>query len=640
MAVRREALTLARKSRDEVDEALAQATRALTIAWAKSWDDLEADFSRAFGDLVSNGPGDRGLSRVRVRQDERLQYAMGRVSRSLGDLMTTARTETGNVVKIAVTVGDRVQRDIIAAQLPPDHRDLVTESRAGDLAALITRASRRVSVLTRNLPNVIDRGMREAIARVAMARLKPDASQTLLRQAEASFNTGLTHALMIARTEALDAHRQAAALSQARQAEVLNGWIWLARLDRWTCPACFVMHGSTHALDEMGPDGHQNCLVAGALIEGPRAQASTARWFSGEVIDFETVEGNHLTVTPNHPVLTSEGWVAAGQLQKGHYVISRSGGQGPSLSGHPDDHQVPALIEDVVKSLGGSGSVESVSVPTAPEDFHGDGSGSDVHVVRTDGLLGDRFNAPVEQELGQQDFGFRSHDLVGLASSGHSDLGYLGLRHSANCRMSSSRVPAVLLGGSPGHGEPVSGGLVPELNSGSSQPRGDRSSGDPKAFGESVDGLSGFVSSSDLLDAYDVPSRDDLKPFAGDVIPDLVVRVARRSFEGHVYNLQTATGWYLANQIVVHNCRCQRVPKAKSWKELGINLTEPVDLIPDGRTIFQSLPRSQQLSILGPSRLDLLDRGEIEWGDLATQRQNPGWRRSYVPTPVNQLIEG
>lgn len=345
MAVRREALSLARKSRDEVDEALAETTRALTLAWTKVWDELEPEIARTIGDLVSEGSGDQRPSRVRIRKDERLQFTMGRVSRSLTHLMTLTRTETAASIKAAISAGDQFQQGIIAAQLPPDHRHLVTESRAGDLAALATRASRRVSALTRSLPDLIDRRVRETIARVAMSRLKPDASRVRMAQVEAAFNVGLTHALMIARTEALDAHREAAALAQSRQADVLSGWIWLARLDRWTCSACFVMHGSEHALDEMGPDGHQNC-------------------------------------------------------------------------------------------------------------------------------------------------------------------------------------------------------------------------------------------------------------------------------------------------------RCQRVPKAKSWKELGINLTEPLDLIPDGRTIFKSLPRDQQLRILGPTRLDLLDRGEIEWGDLATQRQNPGWRRSYVPTPVNQLIEG
>lgn len=346
MAIRRDALTAARRSRAEVDTVLDGVTRSLTAAWVKAWDDLEAEFDRTLRDLVSEAPGDRGPSRVRIRKDERLQFAMGRVSRAMRDLMTLTRNETLAAVRVVIADGDRAQREIIALQLPKAHRGLV-ESRRSDLTDAFTRASRRIAALTRALPDYVDQVMRRTIARVAMSRLRPDTSQMLLKQTEAAFNIGLARALVIARTEALDAHRQAAAIGQAANSDVLNGWIWLARLDRYTCSACFVMHGSVHALSEMGPDGHQQC-------------------------------------------------------------------------------------------------------------------------------------------------------------------------------------------------------------------------------------------------------------------------------------------------------RCQRVPKAKSWQELGIDIgmTEPDDLIPDGQTIFRSMPREHQLRILGPTRLRLLDSGEIEWGDLATERRNPGWRRSYVPTPVNRLIEG
>lgn len=347
MAVRRDALSAARRSRAEVDLALDEVTRALTAHWVKAWDELEPEFARTLTDLVSDGSGDRGPSRVRIRKDERVQFAMGRVSRSMRTLTTVARTETLTVIRLAIENGNSAQSGIIAAQLPKSYRHLVAESRRSDLVDLFTRTSRRVAVLTRAIADYVDTAMRRTIARLAMSRLRPDTSQMLLKQTEAAFNLGLSRALVIARTEALDAHRQAAAIGQAANADVLDGWIWLARLDRDTCSACFAMHGSVHPLSEMGPDDHQ---------------------------------------------------------------------QG----------------------------------------------------------------------------------------------------------------------------------------------------------------------------------------------------------------------------------RCQRVPKAKTWKELGIDigLPEPDDLVPDGLTIFRSMPREQQLRILGPTRLDLLDRGDIEWGDLAVQRKNPGWRRSYVPTPVNQLIEG
>ena len=35
-----------------------------------------------------------------------------------------------------------------------------------------------------------------------------------------------------------------------------------------------------------------------------------------------------------------------------------------------------------------------------------------------------------------------------------------------------------------------------------------------------------------------------------------VVKIESGQFVGHVYNLQTVTGAYIANGIVAHNCRC------------------------------------------------------------------------------------
>lgn len=84
--------------------------------------------------------------------------------------------------------------------------------------------------------------------------------------------------------------------------------------------------------------------------------------------------------------------------------------------------------------------------------------------------------------------------------------------------------------------------------------------------------------------------------------------------------------------------RCDRLPKAASWADLGFpDIEEPPDLLPDARAWFDGLPDADRVQIMGQARLDLLDAGEISWDDLATRRDTTGWRPSYVPTPVRRL---
>ena len=37
---------------------------------------------------------------------------------------------------------------------------------------------------------------------------------------------------------------------------------------------------------------------------------------------------------------------------------------------------------------------------------------------------------------------------------------------------------------------------------------------------------------------------------------------------------------------------------------------------------------------MGPDRLAALNSGRLQWGQIAVARQNPGWRRSFVPRRV------
>jgi hypothetical protein len=54
----------------------------------------------------------------------------------------------------------------------------------------------------------------------------------------------------------------------------------------------------------------------------------------------------------------------------------------------------------------------------------------------------------------------------------------------------------------------------------------------------------------------------------GAMAADEVVEVNRSEFRGYVYNLETRDGWYVADGIVTHNCRC-------AWRTLLPTVTIP-----------------------------------------------------------------
>lgn len=360
------------------------------------------------------------------------------------------------------------------------------------------------------------------------------------------------------------------------------------------------------------PYPHANCVVAGTVIAGPRVLASTTRWYQGDVIEIETAGGNKLTVTPNHPVLTPDGWVAAGLLKEGGYVVGCGGRDGDSLIAAlsvacPDDHQIPALIEDVASTLGESSGVLPVSVPVAAKDFHGDGEGSEICIVRSEGLLTDHVDASFVQPGLQPQLLRGSMETPLLTSVSSQAKLFEGSGSAANGGMSGLNILTVLLGRSlsmhelfgflertaanpggaqtggdcaTGHSILVCEGFFGDSREvtrhdvvngqGELGPAGSSHLGDSQRLGLSFASQESTVSNNvfQALIPNVVCARDSIQAFARTVRLDRIVNISRTGgFEGHVYNLQTSLGWYSANNIITHNCLCTVGPIAENTQE-------------------------------------------------------------------------
>jgi hypothetical protein len=278
---------------------------------------------------------------------------------------------------------------------------------------------------------------------------------------------------------------------------------------------------------------HRGCLPGDSLVltRGGIA-ASSERWFDGDLVVIQTAAGYELSCTPNHPVLTDTGWVAAGALNVGDYVISdRSVDWESGRNVHSQN--VPALIHDVVKSVGGASNVMTMPMPTTAEDFHGDGANSVIAVIRTNGDLLDMVATPFVEQLGEFSFqsGYADPSLLAGQSAGAKRL--KTVRFSNGSLMGGCDLCSSVLVGSAFPDEQLSVGVATWSDASFQQMPADNATRDAELLGQGQFGV------------------------AGQVFADEVIAVKFNSFHGLVYNLETEKGYYIANGIVVHNCDCQ-----------------------------------------------------------------------------------
>ena len=99
---------------------------------------------------------------------------------------------------------------------------------------------------------------------VAGGQNPTEVAERMVNGVEGAFNGGIGRATVIARTEILDAHREASFETHKENADILEGWTWHAELDSdRTCISCIAQHGTTHPVDEPGPlDHHQGRCTA------------------------------------------------------------------------------------------------------------------------------------------------------------------------------------------------------------------------------------------------------------------------------------------------------------------------------------------------------------------------------------------
>ena len=355
------------------------------------------------------------------------------------------------------------------------------------------------------------------------------------------------------------------------------------------CEECqAVADGGPYTLEEARGliPVHPNCLPGDSLVTSIGGiSAVSKRVYDGDLIVIRTASGRSVACTPNHPILSDGKWVPAQLLDCGHNVISYGTGHGAPIV-HNNGENMPARIHDVSESFRRSRGVSAREVVVSTPDFHGDGMDGDVAVVWSYGELWDMGDSSTFQGSRKLHFGC-GHKRRGVDLARLGALAFFLKRYLASARrgMSAPDLIGSLFGAHLLPLDRLCFALVSGLDSSADYERFNGLPSKREPFRDAVDGLTSEIRANNVLSALrdklfaghvvgskqsnndlsrdSVLARQLASGSAGPVFRDKIVAVDVRSMCGHVYNLETGSGSFVADGIITHNCRCGLRPRIK-----------------------------------------------------------------------------
>ena len=364
---------------------------------------------------------------------------------------------------------------------------------------------------------------------------------------------------MFART-AINGAQNAGRMDRLHEAEEMGIEVrkkWLATLDQRTRDTHQALDGQEQPIDEpfvvdgmkidypgdpfAPPELVYNCFVGEtSAYTNCEIERSYCHEYKGELIEIETSCGVKFTCTPNHPILTLDGWVSAASLHNGDDLLVTKVGNRLGFGRNCNVKHVLSCMKTFHDSFKGSGLVSRNS--TLSVNFHGDIPTSEVEIITKKRFLPDNRNPGISErikkflfELPYKAFACKCSFMKHLWRIGFSTFSFI----CGKCKSFP------LFWGRFGHSQKHGLRPIALFNPGGVQPLNDNVAGNIQIISDCLDGFTGIV------------------------LADNIISVNKCSGCTHVYNLQTENGYYFVNTIITksagkrngfaaisHNCRC------------------------------------------------------------------------------------
>ena len=280
------------------------------------------------------------------------------------------------------------------------------------------------------------------------------------------------------------------------------------------------------------------CVPGDSLVRGEIKNALKIR-YSGPLIVIESRAGHRLAITPNHPVLTDHGWIAADKISEGQTLFSYNGPTDPMV-GNGSNQNTPARIEDVFQSLvfNRATPFRIAAAKLSALDLHGDAQFSDgkIHIVGANRILPFKVSTEPFHKFKFTVGANASNGLIAIESLSGLHSIFQATFATRVSFMSSINLLRSLFWRHLMPFNVLTLGLGARRNSYPSKP----------------------LNNSPMLHSKFITKL--LRAGSGMIARDHVLRVRRTEFSGHVYDLQTIPSYYISQNIVISNCRCQIIP--------------------------------------------------------------------------------
>lgn len=311
--------------------------------------------------------------------------------------------------------------------------------------------------------------------------------------------------------------------------------------------------------------------------------------YTGQLATLTMDDGRILTATLNHPIMTSRGFVGINSLNIGDEILSKP--QKKVLVFNQDIKSFDVTFEQIFNSAMQSGVF--IKTSSIGGDFHGDRTDQEVDIIRPDSSLILKIDSLITQKLFEN--GFTNSDVFFYRAC-FLDPRSNRFLHSADDSTLTRYMSSVelLISFARAHLTPLElfcFALAPHLNPSSNEMFPYDQSRDFKRFSDLIFTYSILIHGFDFLEIYLKRStnRSNLtsnfsiyaansQELANDIRANpndgrnfnnsfshlyqfnRVVDKSISNFSSHVYNLQTSTGYYIADHRFSSNCRCYAEP--------------------------------------------------------------------------------